>query len=160
MRIFALILLVEISLIGISCKKSTAQTTVPVATVQKGISYPDSIYYGKNILTLPDSTILSVTKNYDMGAVLEKDANLSLIITNLSANDTATGHIPVWLYDNNTGWAAQNYTSNNTQKFISAQTGKIDLEINFDAYGKQGKCKIDFYENSTSITRTKYLKWQ
>ena len=148
-------------LFGISCKKSSSSTTTPTTSVQKGISYPDSIYYGKSILTFPDSTILSTTQNYGLAAILEKDANLTLVFTNLSPTDTSTGHMPVWFYNSTTnGWAVQNYTTSNTQKFISSQTGKIDVQMSFFAYGMKGKCKIDFYENSSAITRTKYLKWQ
>lgn len=151
MRNFTFILLIGLSLINISCHKDD----------ENDISYPNTMSYGTNILTLPDSTVLSGQSEYSLGAVLEKDASLSLVITNLSAIDTATGHLPVWFYDNVSGWTAENYNGmNNTQKFISSQTGTIDLDLTFETYGKRGKCRIDFYENATTITRTKYLKWE
>jgi hypothetical protein len=144
-----------------ACKKeSNNQTTPPPVTVEKGISYPDSIYYGKNILSFPDSTVLIEYTDYEMGAVLEKDASLSLVITNYPVIDTATGHVTDWGYSNPTGLVVTDYdTLNNTQKFISTQTGKIDLMISFLAYGHTGKCKIDFYENGNAITKTKHFTW-
>jgi len=162
MRTFFIVALLLTLIISVSCKKKTTPATTTTTTTQKGITYPDSIYYGKNSLTLPDSTILADSKDYGFAAILEKDASLSIVITDLNTTpDTATGHFPVWSYNiSTTGWAVQNWTANNTQKFIASQTGKVDLAISFYAYGKTGKCKIDFYENSSTITRTKYLKWQ
>jgi len=149
------ILIITCVITAISCSKPST-----VAPPQKSISYPDSIYYGKNILSLPDSTFLDDTKNYDLGASLEKDANLIIVISNLSS-DTLQNY-PIWYYNNNIGLSAQEYnSSNNTQRFFSTQSGKIDLQIQFLTFGNPGtgKCKIAFYENSDTITRTKYLKW-
>jgi hypothetical protein len=151
MRNSIILLFVGLSMINISCHKDDDNV----------ISYPNTISYGTNILTLPDSTVLSGQSDYDLGAVLGKDASLSLVITNLSAIDNVSGHLPVWFYDNISGWTVEDYNGmNNTQKFISSQTGTIDLNLTFETFGKRGKCRIDFYENATTITRTKYLKWE
>ncbi len=146
----------------ISCKKdSNEEINTPPETVQKGISYPDSIYYGKNILSFPDSTVFSEGTNYEMGAILEKDASLYFVMTNYPVIDTLTGHETIWFHGNDTGWSVEIYNdSTDTQKFISSQTGKINSQINFLAFGQTGKCKIDFYENGKTITRTKYFTWQ
>jgi len=70
-----------------------------------------------------------------MGAVLEKDANLSLVITNFSTPDTS-GYTPRWYYYNNLGWAGEAYdTLNKTEKLSSIQTGQIDLIIFFSLSG-------------------------
>ena len=143
----------------ISCKKKSDEQVTPV-TLQKGITYPDSIYFGKNILSFPDSTTLSDGTNYEIGAVLEKDASLTLVITNYPVMDTASGHSTIWFYWNQTGWTVGDYNdTTNTQKFISTQTGMIDSQISFSAYGQTGKCKIDLYENGNTITRTKHFSW-
>lgn len=145
-----------------SCKKDENKCNCPTATVSQdySISILDSIYYGKNILYFADSTLLTDSKTYGLGAVLGKDATFSIIITNLSSIDSITGHIPDWGRSDNTGWLVHNYnTYTNTQKFTAIQTGKIDLGIAFFNYATHGKCRIDFYENSTSVTKTKYLKW-
>src|ERR1700752_2245260 len=161
MRTFLIAALLGTLLISVSCKKKTTPATTTTTTIQKGITYPDSLYNGKSILTQPDSTILVDSKGYGFSANLEKDASLSIIITDLITTiDTVTGHFPDWSYTNTTGWTAQSWTASNTQKFMATQTGKIDLQIMFSAYGKKGKCRLDFYENSSTVTRTKYLKWQ
>jgi hypothetical protein len=144
----------------ISCKKeSNDPDTLPI-TVHEGIAYPDSIYYGKNILSYPDSSVFLDGIDYEIGAVLENHANLSLVITNYPAIDSASGHSTLWFYTNETGWSVGDYNdTTNTQKFISSQSGKIDSQIIFSAYGQIGKCKIDFYENGSTITRTKHFSW-
>jgi hypothetical protein len=143
----------------ISCKKKTDEQVTPV-TLQKGITFPDSIYYGNNILSFPDSTMLSDGIDYEIGAILEKDANLSLVITNFPIVDSTSGNTTEWFYASPTGWAVGSYNSStNTQNFTSTQTGKIDSQILFFAYGHTGRCKIDFYENGNSITKTKHFTW-
>lgn len=150
-------ILIFVALAFISCKKEVEQTN-PV--VQNGITYPDSIYYGKNILSFPDSTVLVDMADYELGASLEKDASLYLIITNYS--DTLTTMIrPVWYFSDESGWSVTNYNDlDSTQKFTASQTGKIDLKMFFMANSRVGRCKIDIYENGNAITRTKYFTWQ
>lgn len=117
----------------VSCKKKSNYDN-NIKTVQKGISYPDSIYYGKNILSFPDSTVLFDGMDYEIGAVLEKDANLFVVITNYPVIDSTSGHITDWAYANATGWTVSDYNdTTNTQKFTSIQTGKIDSKIYFFA---------------------------
>ncbi|MBS1651527.1 MAG: hypothetical protein JSU07_05900 [Bacteroidetes bacterium] len=51
------------------------------------------------------------------------------------------------------------YSYTNKTQMLVAQTGNNDIQLNFANYYSYGKCRIDFYENSTLITKTKYLKW-
>ena len=142
----------------ISCEKEESKDEDTTASTQTAITYPDSIFYGNNILSLPDSTVLTSNVNYEMGAVLEKDASLYLIITNYS--DT-TPTQPVWYISTALGWAVIAYHNlDGTQKFICAQTGKSTVRLIFYDYGHIGNCKIDFYENGNIITRTKHFSWQ
>lgn len=142
-------------LIVFSCKKDDPP---PVETKQTGITYPDSIYYGKSILSLPDSSVLARSFVYSFAANLEKDASLSIRITDLSAVDT-NGYFAKWYYAFiPIGWTAQTW-ANGTQKFTATQKGKIDLQIKFESDTTESICRLDFYENSTSITKTKYLRW-
>jgi hypothetical protein len=140
-------------LVIFSCEKDT-----PPITKQTGITYPDSIYHGKSILSLPDSAILLPAKSYGFAANLEKDATLTIKITDLSPVDTM-GYSAKWYYAiNPTGWVVQQW-NNGTQTFIASQTGKIDLQIMFGYTGDSGICKLDFYENASTISKTKYLRW-
>jgi hypothetical protein len=136
-------------LIIVSCKKKS-----------NTITYPNSIYYGNNILSYPDGTVFDAGPDYEMGAELGNDASLTLMFTNTSSIDTAV-QLPVWYYSEPTGWAVTDYNDvTNTQKFMSTQSGKIDLKILFMSEGTIGSCKIDFYENSTTIKFTKHYLWK
>lgn len=124
MRTFFIAALLCTLLIGGSCKK---KTTPSVSTVENGITYPDSIYNGKSILSLTDSTIMIDSKGYGFSANLEKDASLSIVVTDLITTvDIATGHFPDWSYANATGWTIQNWTANNLLLRASSQRRLID----------------------------------
>ena len=136
----------------VSCKKKAKKED------KTTIDYPGYVYYGENILSLPDGGLGS--GSYGMGAVLGEEANLKIVITNLSTYTNTNVPMPSWFYGNNTGWVISNYnTSANTQTFTYTKTDKIDVELLFMQGGGQGACKIDIYENSSSITRTKYFHW-
>ncbi|MCK4662799.1 MAG: hypothetical protein KAT68_08040 [Bacteroidales bacterium] len=148
--------IVFLLILEISCNKDISETN-------NEITYPDSVYFGKNILSLPDSATLISEKNYGFAANLGNDAELKVIINNLSYDDSInfSNKYSIWWINTskNVGWTYFDYdTTNNSQKFVATTTGNIDLEIMFDS---QGQCSIDCYENSAdSITITKYLKWE
>lgn len=162
------LLLFSIMLAITSCKKdsknqSTSNSPQIGITYPASVdnSYPDSLFWGKNILAYADSTVLHQNIEYEMGAVLEKNASLVIVITNYPVLDTIYGHTTMWFYDQPNGWAVTDYDNvKQTQKFMSTLTGKIDLQIDFQSYGVEGKCKVDFYENGNTITRTKYYFWK
>ncbi len=138
--------------IASSCKKDS---TPPAA--ETGIGYPDSIYYNKSVLTLEDSAIITGPQTFGFAANLGKDANLSIRLTDLSAPDSLNRFTVKWEYAAfPVGWLATRW-QDGTQKFTATQTGKIDLQIHFDSGGDSSTCRLDFYENSTNITKTKYL---
>jgi hypothetical protein len=146
-----------------SCKKKSQEdsTPSPAATVHDGISYPDSVYYGRNILSLTDSTDLTASPIfYGLGGNLEDDASLKIVLINYPVLDTASGHISEWFYADETGWLISNYDDTlNTQTFTAIQHGKIDVDIQFVDYGHGGSCRVDFYENSSTVTRSKFFTW-
>lgn len=128
-------------------------------TPQKGITYPDSIYKGKSILCMPDSATVISWKEYGFAANLEKDASLIIKLTDLAVPDT-TGYEAKWYYAfGPVGWTAQHW-ENGSQLFIATQTGKIDLMIKFNDVDTTSIIRLDFYENSPTVTRSKYLKLQ
>jgi hypothetical protein len=143
----------------IACKKdSNNEPNTPVT--EKGITYPDSVYLGKNILSYADSTVLTDGIEYEIGAILEKDASLSVVITNYPVLDTVSSHSTSWSFSNEIGWVVGDYDDiYNTQEFRSSQSGKIGSMIEFSSYGQIGKCRIDFYENGNLITRTLHFSW-
>ncbi len=146
------------------CKKknNTNQSSVNSNTSNSNvISYPDSIYYGANVLKFQDSTILVNSKSYGLAANLQTNATLKIVITNLSPlNPTTPVANPksVWFYSNITGWIDVNGYTNDIQTFI-AKPGNNDIKIQFDNYYLFGKCRIDFFENGNIVTKSIYLRW-
>ncbi|MDY0015436.1 MAG: hypothetical protein RBS13_04430 [Bacteroidales bacterium] len=124
------------------------------------ISYPENVLFGNNFLALDDSSILVEADDYEIGAVLGKDAHLKLVMTNLSVIPPYEPG-PVWFfYMDEIGWIIGDYNeSSNYQVLTSHATGKISCSITFEGFGYPGACKIDFYENSDTITQTKYYFW-
>ena len=125
-----------------------------------GITYPDtaiydnsSMTYGRNILSMPDSSVLLETTNYTIAASLETDAHLRLVFTNYSSHDST-----FWYYINPQGFTVTNLDSVTTE-IVSNQSGNIYMPINFVANGYTGSAKIDFYENGNVLTRTKHFTW-
>lgn len=153
-------------LLIISCKKKEAESNCPepiAATTNNSITYPDSIYYGKNVLALPDSAVIDTVNSNSFGAILGNDATLKVKITRLAPR--IQGQIPpLWFYvESPAVWFVQSDPSgggDSIQTFTALLKGKIDLEIYFSRYGQKGSARLDFYENSNSITKTKYIKWQ
>ncbi|MFA7273744.1 MAG: hypothetical protein WC044_07735 [Crocinitomicaceae bacterium] len=130
------------ALILFSCKKS------------KEITYPTNTASGENLLNL---TVVEIDKDYSIAAMLGKKAKLKIVLTNLSPIPANGGMQPIWFYTSEQGWTVSDYSSDNTQTFTSNQTGTIDLNITFIING--GSCRIDFYENSEKITKTKTFTW-
>jgi len=163
MKIFGVCLF--LLFMSFSCKKEEKESDCPepsAPATNNSISYPDSIYYGRNVLALADSSVLDTTKTYSFGGVLGNDATLKVKITRLSPR--IQGEIPpIWFYvESPSVWFVQSDPSgggDSIQTFTALLKGKIDLEMYFSRYGQIGKARFDFYENSGSITRTKYLTW-
>ena len=82
------------ALLILSCKKSN----------DKSIEYPESIFFGLNLLAMPDSAFLQDGAYYDMGAILGKDAELKVTFTNLSSRDSNSFMNPVWFFSQSIGW--------------------------------------------------------
>jgi hypothetical protein len=119
------------------------------------ITYPESGVYGENLLSIADSSTLNSINGYSLAAELGKKAELKIVITNLSASGTS-GPGAVWFYAEGVGWLVSDYT-NSSQQFESTKDGKLDLDLTF--INGPGSCRVDFYENSSSITNTKSFTW-
>jgi hypothetical protein len=126
----------------ISCKK------------RKEIIYPQSMTYGENILAIDN-----VTKglDYSLGAKLGKKAKLKVVLTNLSVQTNTNQPKPTWFFSSAQGWTISDYGSDDKQTFTSNKDGDIVLDILFD--GNSGSCKVEYYENSNSVTKTKTINW-
>ena len=137
------ILLITLTLIVlISCKK------------RKEITYPSSMTYGDNVLAIDN---VSEGLVYSFGAKLGKKATLKVVITNLSVQTNTNQSKPEWLYSSSQGWIVSNYGSDDIQTFTANKDGDVILYFTFS--GSPGSCKVDYYENSSSVTKTKILNW-
>lgn len=147
--------------LAFSCTKETivvqevpATTSATQQPCSNGISYPDSAFYGLNVLAQADSALMSIDSTYSFHAILDCGANLQIRITSISGT--------IWYYfpGSSQGWNITPYDNINlTQVFQSNVTGSLMLHMVLGSGGWGGICRIDFYENSTTITKTKYLYW-
>ena len=128
------------------------------------ISYPDSNFYGVNILNLPDSFIVLDTGSYSFSATLDCSADLKIYMQNLSSS-TGPGIGAIWGYSSGTedGWMITTYSNQNSSQIFQSNTNntakKLMLNMVFAGSGS-GFARLDFYENSASVTKSKYLYWQ
>ncbi|MDF1672996.1 MAG: hypothetical protein P1U41_05800 [Vicingaceae bacterium] len=161
-----LLLITIFSFVIISCSKEDENIVTPSNTECQGsgaISYQDSLFYGLNILNLPDSSIVSDTGSYSFSATLDCSANLKIRIQNLSTSP-GPGPGPYWGYvlGSADGWMVAPYTSQDSSQTFQSNTNNTSktlmLNMVFGGTGF-GFARIDFYENSTSVTKSKYFYW-
>jgi hypothetical protein len=120
------------------------------------ITYPKSTNYGENLLARTENYV-EKGESYSLEADLTKKCDLKIVITNTSEiNTDPEADPPKWAFNNNKGWTIGNYESK-AQIFTTTVIGKNDLNIVFS--GEEGSCRIDYYENTSSITRTKTISW-
>lgn len=155
------VLIPAILFICLSCEKTPDDNNNNNSNKTDSITYPENVLYGNNFLALPDSSFLTSDNNYEIGANLNKDAHLKIVITNLSTNPNPEQIGPIWVFDTDSqGWNIQDYNeNNNNQTLISSTTGKISTLISFKTFEGEGICRVDFYENSNTVTKTKYYFW-
>jgi hypothetical protein len=120
------------------------------------ITYPQSTNYGENLLARTENYV-EKGESYSLEADLTKRCDLKIVITNTSEiNTNPDANPPKWAFNNNKGWTIGNYESK-SQTFTTTVIGKNDLNIVFS--GEEGSCRIDYYENTSTITRTKTISW-
>ncbi len=113
------------------------------------ITYPSSGTYGENVLGLAKNSNLSSVNGYSLCSELGEKAKLKIIITQISGSG-------IWFFAEENGWLVGDY-SGNKQQFESNKDGKIDLDIAFE--NGPGSCRVDYYENSSSVTNSKTFIW-
>ena len=119
------------------------------------ITYPATGSFGENVLALADNSNLLSGSDYSFCAELGKKAELKIVITNLSGPGGG-GPGAVWFYTSVNGWTVGSYSAEN-QQFESNQDEKINLNIIFE--NGPGSCRVDYYENSSSVTNSKSFIW-
>ena len=146
-------------LVIIVCLVFTACTKDKFEVLETGISYPDSIYYGSNILSFPDSFLI-ISSGNEIGAILQKDATLSVILTCNYPVDSLGGLVFGGEVNHVTGWSVVDWHHySKTYKLVSTHTGIIYFRYLFMGY-VPSSMKIDFYENGNTLTRTKTVYYR
>ena len=158
-------ILFTVIFISVSCTKEETiiQVVEPTEVIPTtpscptGISYPDSTFYGTNILAVADSAYIVAGDFYSFAADLECGANLKIVMNGIGGNSTwwmQTASLQGWLL------GPFDFT-NVVQEFQSINYGSINLSIKGStAPASWGYVRIDFYENSTTLTKSKYVYWQ
>lgn len=162
-KLIALLAIISI----VSCKKEKVNEYIGspnnnnTPELHTGITFPDSLGGYPNVPSFAGYTTFYEGDSLVVGADLEADAHLKLVITNFPVLDSAGYDMTYWMYMGATGFTVSDFdTTTNSQTLTSNTIGKIYMPISFVANGQGGHCKIDFYENSTSITRTRHYQWQ
>ncbi|MCB9224450.1 MAG: hypothetical protein R2780_06295 [Crocinitomicaceae bacterium] len=120
------------------------------------IYYPQQGTYGLNILHA-DSNMTLYDEIYSFRAEIPEGSTLKLELLNNYGQQ--------WLYavSNNTGWVISVYDSGTqTQTFESDGSAIADVYISLHLLtGNTGPCSftINYYENGTSITKSKVIYW-
>lgn len=158
-KLFAFLAIMGFCFTETSCKKKETECACQDTPPNTSINYPNDMFYGKNVLTIQDSVYKDSV--YSFGANLGEDATLKIVITNLSVQTNTDYPKSVWAFGSPQGWTINNYT-NDTQTFLANKSGDVICLMYFNKYephNPHGKCQIDYYENSSSITKTQVLNW-
>ncbi len=123
---------------------------------KKGVvTYPVSANWGENLLSMSGQLVKG--ESYSVEANLSRKTTLKIVIVNTSAQDANTSiPLPTWAFAYQKGWTAGN-KENGQQTFETIVKGNNDMKMVFQ--GSPGSCRIDFYENSSTITNTKTYNW-
>lgn len=111
------------------------------------IYYPESGTYGTNILN-GDSINLSSVVYYSMRAEIPEGSTLKIIMYNVSGGGWG------WFLGTNTNCIISNYTS--SQTFEAVTSGIMQVQIGLNG---TGTALIQYFENSTTETKTKTISW-
>jgi hypothetical protein len=149
-KVFLCLVLLGSILTFPQCKKSKSDPPK-----QTTITYPAAGLYGTNLLNMQGDITIDPSLEFSLAANLQSDATLRIVFTNL---DIAPNGL--WWYDSASikNWDITNYDpATKQQTYTSAKAGSLDLVIGFTG---SGKCRLDFYENSSqSVTKSVLITW-
>lgn len=121
------------------------------------IYYPPQGLHGPNLLIKTANSALTPESNYSMRADLNKQSKLKVVITNTSNYTGPTATAPKWIVSGENEWTVGSYISHTQDFTANRRVTKADLAIKF--INSPGTAKIEFYENSNSVTKTILVSW-
>lgn len=138
----------------IACQKEESSVFEdPLLKKDYSITYQ---YPGVNLLYIPDSTTIISGDYYTLSATLGKDAELKIVMTNLSTTSA------LWFYSPQDHFTVSPYKKG-VQEFTTTKDGLNIMTLKFSQgtgpLGGFGTCRIDIYENSPVVTKSKVVFW-
>lgn len=112
------------------------------------IEYPMYGTHGQNLIIGDTNLIVSGYGYYSFNAEVLEGSSLKIVLT---TNGGA------WGYANNVGWSVSAY-DNGVQAFEVLNPGIVDLQI-ISFSGNSGSFLVEYYENSTTVTKQKTVTW-
>ena len=111
------------------------------------IFYPENGNLGSNLLHGGTDTLYLIPSNYSLRADVPTGSSLKINFTSVSGD--------MWLYGTNNGWEIS--TPGNTQLFEVIAPGTADCVFNL--MNGRGTAVMDYYENSTGVTKSRIIVW-
>jgi len=153
MRIKNIGLLVILA-ITVSFFISCSDEDIPTSVVDDEITFPDTGFYGTNILN-EDSTVFNENNTYSFMADIPLNTYLNVVMENHS---DSSGN---WIMSASNGWNYSTDVENKKVKYISYGQIIADFRFGFSLSNGFGAATIKFYKNDeTTPFRTKDITWQ
>ena len=112
------------------------------------VTYPENGDWGSNLLFGNEDTLILASGNYSLKADVPPGSSLTVWLTSISGD--------IWFYGTNNGWDIGPLT--NSQSFEVANPGTANIILNLN--NSDGTAQFDYYENGSSVTKTKVIEWQ
>lgn len=111
------------------------------------INYPENGSWGSNLLYGNQDTLYLSPSNYSLKADVPPGSSLKIQVTSVSGD--------MWLYGTNSGWEISTPTNSQTFEVIDAGTANVILNLS----NGSGTAVMDYFENGTSVTKSKVIVW-
>lgn len=145
MKIASMIFAIIVGFSIVSCEKNNE------------IYYPPSGLHGPNLLVKGSSSTITTNESLSMRANLSKHSTLKIIITNTSNYSGPAANAPIWITSGENNWKLSSYQSHQQEFTTVKRADKADLALKF--INSHGSARIDFYENSSLITKSIMVNW-
>ena len=145
MKTYTLLFALAFGLLLSSCEKNDE------------IFFPPNGLHGPNLLSKGASSAIPANENFSMRADLNKQSRLKVVITNTSNYTGPASNAPLWMISGENEWNVSSYQGHMQEFTTTRRATRADLAIKF--INSPGNARIDFYVNSSQITRTIMVNW-
>jgi hypothetical protein len=145
MKNLALLITFALGILLISCEKNDE------------IYYPPTGSHGPNLLVKSATSSVTAGETFSVRADLSKQSKLKLVLTDISNYTGPSANAPKWLISGENNWTVSSFDSYVQEIEATKRVTKADLAIQF--LNSPGSVRIEFYENSTQITKSIIVNW-